>query len=153
MSKLIHPIAGGIATLLIASFWISTVITELLGNAAQIAAVKTAIPWGFLLLVPSLAATAATGVIRSGGRKGGIVGRKLRRMPIIAANGVLILIPAALFRSMKARMGDLDSAFYAVQTIELLAGAANLTLLGMNMRDGLRMTHRLPRHFRRGTAV
>ena len=153
MSKLVHPVAGTVVTLLIATFWVSTVIAELFGNEAQIAAVKTAIPWGFLLLVPALAATGATGAIRSRGRKGGIVGRKLRRMPIIAANGVLILIPAALFLSIKAKMGDLDATFYAVQAIELLVGAVNLTLLGMNMRDGLRMTHRLPRHLWRGTAV
>jgi hypothetical protein len=30
-----------------------------------------------------------------------------------------------------------------VQVIELLAGAANLTLMGLNMRDGLRMSGRL----------
>ncbi len=153
MSKLVHPIAGSIATLLIATFWVSTVIAELFGNAAQIVAVKTAIPWGFLLLVPALAATGATGAIRSSGRRGGIVGRKMRRMRIIAGNGVLILIPAALFLSVKARIGDLDTTFYAVQATELVAGAANLTLLGMNMRDGLRITHRLPKYSRRGTAV
>jgi len=30
-----------------------------------------------------------------------------------------------------------------VQAIELIAGAINLTLMGLNMRDGLRMAGRL----------
>ena len=144
MSKLIHPIAGTLATLLIAIFWLSTVLVEALGTHAQIASVKLAIPWGFLLLVPALAATGGTGFIRSRGARGGLVGRKLRRMPIIAANGAIILIPAALFLARKAEAGEFDTVFYVVQAVELLAGAVNLTLLVLNMRDGLRMTRRLP---------
>ncbi|NCP18952.1 MAG: hypothetical protein GW855_07325 [Erythrobacter sp.] len=145
MSKFIHPIAGTLATLLVASFWLSTVIVEAFGTHAQIAVVKLAIPWGFLLLVPALAATGGTGLIRARGHRGGIVERKLRRMPIIAANGVLVLIPSALFLAWKAGAGAFDTAFYAVQAVELVAGAANFTLLALNMRDGLRMTRRLPR--------
>jgi hypothetical protein len=45
-------------------------------------------------------------------------------MPIIAANGILILIPSALYLASKGRAGEFDSAFYAVQTLELAAGAA-----------------------------
>jgi len=65
-------------------------------------------------------------------------------MPIIAANGVLVLIPSALFLAWKAGAGAFDTAFYAVQAVELIAGAVNVTLLSLNMRDGLRMTRRLP---------
>jgi hypothetical protein len=32
-----------------------------------------------------------------------------------------------------------DGAFVAVQALELLAGALNITLLSLNMRDGLRL--------------
>ena len=73
----------------------------------------------------------------------GLVGTKLKRMPIIAANGLLVLIPSALFLAAKAGAGEFDTAFYAVQAIELIAGAVNLVLLSMNMRDGLKMTGRL----------
>lgn len=61
-------------------------------------------------------------------------------MPIIAANGILILIPSALFLASKATSGEFDTSFYAVQLIELVAGAVNLTLLSLNMRDGLQLT-------------
>ncbi len=60
-------------------------------------------------------------------------------MPLIAANGVLVLIPSALFLAYKARAGEFDMTFYAVQALELVAGAANITLLGLNIRDGLKM--------------
>ena len=110
MSKLVHPIAGTLATLLVASFWLSTVLVEAFGTPAQIIAVKLAIPWGFLLLVPALAATGGTGLIRSRGHRGGLVGRKLKRMPIIAANGVLVLIPSALFKRERVRQRFLRGA-------------------------------------------
>ena len=64
-------------------------------------------------------------------------------MPFIAGNGILILIPAALFLASKARADEFDGIFYLVQALELIAGATNITLLGLNMRDGLKLTGRL----------
>lgn len=145
MTKRIHPIAGALALLTILTFWLSTVLSELLGSEAAVTAVKTTIPWGFFLLVPALAAAGGSGAALSKGRRGGLVGRKLRRMPFIAANGIMVLIPAALFLAHKARLGEFDGVFYAVQAIELVAGAGNLTLLSLNLRDGLKMAGRLRR--------
>lgn len=143
MKKTAHPVAGAIALATIATFWISTVLAELFGSQATIVATKSAIPWGFLLLIPSLAVTGATGLSLSRGAKAGLIGKKLRRMPIIAANGLLVLIPSALFLASRAQAGQFDTGFYVVQALELAAGAANLTLLGLNMRDGLKMKGRL----------
>ena len=145
MSKHLHPVAGGLALVLIAGFWLATVLSELSGRVPFIVAVKTAIPWGLLLLVPALAAVGGSGLALSKGRRGGLIGAKLARMPWIAANGILVLIPSALFLAWKAGHGRLDAAFYAVQVLELAAGALNVTLLARNMRDGLRMTGRLRR--------
>jgi hypothetical protein len=64
-------------------------------------------------------------------------------MPFIAGNGLLILIPAALFLDRLASRGEFGALFYAVQTLELIAGAVNLTLMSLNARDGLRLTGRL----------
>jgi hypothetical protein len=74
-----------------------------------------------------------------------VLGAKIKRMPLIAANGLVVLIPAALFLAFKARAAEFDTVFYAVQALELVAGAANITLLGLNLRDGLRMKGRLRR--------
>lgn len=96
--------------------------------------------WGFIVLIPALAATGGSGFFLSKGQREGRVGAKLKRMPLIAANGVAILIPAALFLAHKAKAGEFDATFYAVQMLELAAGAANLFLLGLSMRDGMALT-------------
>lgn len=145
MTKIIHPLAGTIAILTIASFWLSTALTELFGSAATVAAVKTAIPWGFLLLIPALAAAGGSGFALAKGRRAGLTGAKIRRMPLIAGNGLLVLIPSALYLASKANAGEFDAAFYAVQALELAAGAVNITLLGLNMRDGVRLSGRFRR--------
>ncbi len=56
-----------------------------------------------------------------------------------AANGLLVLVPCALILDRWASQGAMDGAFYPVQGVERLAGAVNLTLLGLNLRDGLRI--------------
>jgi len=99
MMKIIHPIAGVLALLTIATFW--PVYAELFGSAALIVSVKTAIPWGFLLLIPALITAGGSGLVLARGSRAGLIGAKLKRMPFIAANGLLILIPSALFLCVK----------------------------------------------------
>lgn len=145
MTKIVHPIAGAVALLTIATFWLSTAISELFLSEAAVIAVKTTIPWGFLILIPALAAAGGSGFALAKGHRAGLVGAKVKRMPIIAANGILVLIPAALFLALKASHAEFDSVFYTVQALELVAGATNISLLGLNMRDGLKMKGRLRR--------
>ncbi|MBN8292718.1 hypothetical protein JI664_12155 [Rhodobacter sp. NTK016B] len=140
MTKILHPIAGAIAMLTILSFWLATVLSELFAGTATIVTVKSLIPWGFLLLVPALMAVGGSGFRLGRKMRGPLIAAKTKRMPFIAANGILILIPSALYLSFKAQAGAFDTGFYVVQAIELCAGAVNLTLLGLNMRDGLRLT-------------
>lgn len=140
MAKMIHPVAGGVALLMIVSFWLSTAISELFLGVVAVVGVKSLIPWGFLILVPAMAAAGGTGFRLGKGWRSPLVAAKRKRMPFIAANGVLILIPSALFLASKAQAGAFDAAFYAVQGVELIAGAANIALLSLNMRDGFRLT-------------
>jgi hypothetical protein len=145
MTKVIHPVAGALAMLTIATFWLSTALSELFAPRAVVVAVKTAVPWGLLVLVPALAAASGSGLALAKGRRVGLVNTKLKRMPFIAANGLPVLVPSALFLAFKARSGQFDLTFYLAQAIELAAGATNLTLLGLNMRDGLKINGRLRR--------
>jgi hypothetical protein len=140
MTRRIHAIAGLLAFSLVATFWIASVASELFGSTASIVLVKTTIPWGFLILVPAIAATGGSGFTLARRRSGAGVGTKLRRMPIIAANGLVVLIPSALYLAAKADASDFDAGFYLVQALELIAGAINLALLGLNIRDGLRLS-------------
>ena len=145
MIKIIHPVAGALALFTIATFWLSTAVSELFASEVAVSAVKAAIPWGFLLLIPALAVAGGSGFALAKGRRTRLVGAKRKRMPFIAANGIMVLIPAALFLASKAHAAEFDATFYVVQALELVAGAANITLLGFNMRDGLRMKGRLRR--------
>ena len=141
--RVAHATAGGTALATTLAFWTSTVIVELAGSAPSIVTVKHAIAWGLLLLVPAMAVTGMTGMRLTRNSRGRLVRRKTLRMRVVAAIGALVLVPCVLFLAAHASVDHLDAAFYAVQTIELAAGATNITLLGLNIRDGLRLTGRL----------
>lgn len=136
----LHRIAALAAALTIVTFWLSTIIAEAFLPVEAVIRVKTLIPWGFVILIPALALAGATGVKLARGRTAGVLGQKRRRMPIMAANGIVVLIPSALFLAARAQAGTFDAAFYLVQSLELVAGAVNLTLIGLNIRDGRRLT-------------
>ena len=76
------------------------------------------------MLVPALAATGGSGFLLARGRRAGLVGAKIKRMPFIAGNGIMVLILSALFLASKAKAAEFDAAFYTVQTLELVAGAS-----------------------------
>ena len=144
MPKRAHLIAGILAPLCIATFFLATILTELLGSHAAVAQLKALIVTpGLWILIPALAATGGSGLFLSKSRQGRLVDAKKKRMPFIAANGLLVLVPCALVLERWAAAGSFDASFYAVQAIELLAGATNLTLMGMNLRDGLRLAGKL----------
>lgn len=143
MPKQVHFIAGLLATLTIATFFLSTVIVELFGSPDAVASIKSLIVMpGLFILVPAIAATGGSGFFLSKSRQGRLVEAKKRRMPFIAANGLLVLIPCAIFLNRWASVGSFDNTFYLIQGLELLAGAVNLTLMGLNIRDGLKMSGR-----------
>jgi len=137
MKTKVHALAGALALLTICVFWTATAMSELFGDAVDISAVKNGILAGMFVLVPAMAIAGASGFSLGKGWRSPAVMRKKRRMKIIAANGILVLVPSAIFLANKAGAGQFDAAFFVVQAIELIAGAVNITLLSLNMRDGL----------------
>lgn len=144
MKAKLHGFFGAAALLCIATFWSSTAVSELFLDLASVTAVKNAILAGMWVLIPAMAATGGSGFSLSSARRGRLVEVKARRMKLVAANGLLVLLPSAFVLASWANAGRFDGAFYALQALELLAGAANITLLVLNMRDGLRLAGRLP---------
>lgn len=138
----LHAAAGCIALLTISAFWISTVLSELFASPSTIAAVKQNVLWGMLILIPAMATVGATGANLGKGWRLPLVKAKQARMKRIAANGLLILLPSAIFLAARAQAHQFDTAFYAVQIIELLAGAINIILLSRSLRDGLSLRNR-----------
>ncbi|NTV46584.1 MAG: hypothetical protein HGB11_08730 [Chlorobiales bacterium] len=140
MKTKIHGIAGRVALLTISAFWVSTVIVELFGTHETIALVKRGIIWGMGILIPSIIATGVSGNLLGKNRAGALISAKKKRMPVIALNGLLILVPSAFFLNLCASNGEFSRAFYIAQGLELIAGAVNLFLIGSSVRDGVRLT-------------
>lgn len=138
----IHVIAATLALATICSFWLSTLVSEALGDHTLITTVKTGVLYGMFLLIPSMAIAGATGASMGRGWKLPQVARKSRRMKLIAANGLAVLLPSAFFLASLAQAGNFGGLFYGIQALELVAGATNIILLSMNMRDGLSLRAR-----------
>lgn len=58
---------------------------------------------------------------------------------MIVLNGMLILVPVAFYLNANTASVQFDTCFYG-QAIEIIAGAVNLTLVDLNLRDA--QTHR-----------
>ena len=142
MKRKVHATAAVLSLLFLSAFWTSTAVAELFLSAGAVAHVKQGIAYALLAFVPTMMTTAGTGFAMGAKGQHPLLVGKRRRMPFIAANGLLILVPAAIFLSVRAQAGLFDGAFYAVQAIELVAGAFNVTLIGLSIRDGLRLSRR-----------
>ncbi len=145
MKTYIHATAGGIGFFMIFLFWTSTVITELFTDYETITMVKTLVLKGMFILIPAMIIVGGSGISMGKNRRDKLTGAKKKRMPIIALNGLLVLLPCAWFLATKAVSGEFDNTFYVIQCIELVFGAANLTMMSLNIRDGLTMTGKIKR--------
>jgi hypothetical protein len=140
-----HAAAGGSALVLALSFLSASITVELFGSHGSVMAVKR----GILLAIPLLAICAivagGSGNWLAGKSKAQVVTRKALRMRITGVNALLVLIPCAVVLDRMASAAEFGTQFVAVQAIEFIFGAVNVTLLGLNMRDGLRMRARRSR--------
>jgi len=138
----IHAFAGVVALLMIATFWTSTLISELFADHATIAYVKQLILKGMFILIPSMMMVGASGFSLSQKMRGPVVEAKKKRMRIIAVNGIVVLLPSAFFLAAKASAGVFDTVFYSVQALELIAGLTNMILIILNIRLGRKLSGR-----------
>lgn len=139
MPAKLHASFGVLALLLLACFWTSTMVAEFLLDWPAVAAVKGAIVTGLFLLIPAMILAGMSGGLSARGRSGRLITTKARRMKILAANGLLVMLPSALFLDAKASAGEADLPFYGVQAVELVVGAVQMALMILNARDGLRL--------------
>ncbi|MCY1035369.1 hypothetical protein OV207_28240 [Corallococcus sp. BB11-1] len=126
----------------VATFLTSTLLVEGMGSHGAVLSVKRIIAYGLGVLVPAMAIAGGTGNVMGTARGGELVDGKRRRMKFIAANGLLVLVPCALGLHRLASAGSFGALFMTLQGIEFAAGAMNLFLLGLMVRDGLRLSGR-----------
>jgi hypothetical protein len=140
----IHVAAALAATLTILCFLMLAIGAELVPQ--HLAAIRRGIAWGLLVLVPALAATGITGYQLARNHRGRLVSDKLQRMQLVALNGLVVLVPGALWLAYRAEAGMTEGVFRIVQLVEIAAGATNFCLLLHNLRDGLRLSGRWSRN-------
>jgi hypothetical protein len=141
MKSHVHAVAGITAIVLVASFMTATIIVEALGDPAAVLATKTAILFALLILIPSVMVAGASGrSLMAGRRTSPLLRAKKRRTAVVAVIGLVVLLPAAVTLRSLAATGDFGMTFIVVQVVELVGGAVNLTLLGLNARAGRLLT-------------
>src|SRR6266498_5775729 len=94
----VHAITGPIAMLCVFGLWSSTVIAELFLLHEAITVVKRGIVYAMWVMVPAMAEIAGSGLALCRNRSGWLLDHKKMCMPFIAANRLLILLPAAIIR-------------------------------------------------------
>ena len=150
--RTLHAAASTLGLVIVALFLLSSLAAEVLGDPAGIVRVKTAIFRALFVLAPVMAVAGATGSRLAGPSRAPVIQRKMRRMRLAGINALLVLVPCAVTLYWLAIHGRFGAAFTAVQVVELMAGAANLVLLGLNLRDGLAMRSARLRGARASTA-
>ena len=124
----VHLAAAVGAVAVIVTFLVSSAVTELIGTAGTVHALRHGIVLGLPLLIACLATVALTGRCLGGKSRAPVVRRKRRRMQLIAAVGLVVLVPCAVVLNYQA--------IPALEIAELAAGGLNLALLVLNFRDG-----------------
>jgi hypothetical protein len=133
--KKLHQIAGPLALLVILVFFMSSVYAELTGDHQLIKTVKTAILFGLILLFIVMPVAVITGRKLAGQFTSTVVGRKLNRMKLIAANAA-ILVTLAILLYNRAIGDEIDQTFLVLQIVELAFGLLNVVLLILMIKDG-----------------
>lgn len=137
--KNIHKIAAMLAFLLIATFQVSTIYADIFATTVQIAQVKSTILMFIPVLILAMMATGVSANKLYAGPMTGVFKSKQIRMKIAAFNGMLILLPAAIVLARWSEHGQFNTLYWFVQGLEILAGLINLTMIGLNIRDGIRL--------------
>lgn len=134
-------LSGAVGALaLISTFLVSSAVTEMAGNAADVHSLRQWIVFGLPLLIGCLAAAALTGRRLARKSRAAVIRRKQRRMQAVAALGIVVLVPCALILDALTASASVSAVVTGLELTEMLAGALNLTLLLLNVRDGRRLS-------------
>lgn len=140
----IHKLFAFISFFIILIFFTSTLFVEVFFDYKTITQLKALIVCpGLFILLPSIAITAISGnIIAKRSKNSELIKIKKKRMPFIAIIGVFVLIPCAIYLNYLATENLFDTTFFIVQSLELLAGAINLSLMFLNIKDSKRLSTR-----------
>lgn len=138
----IHFIATAIAAITIFTFFTSSLIAEIKGDESFIKSVKSFIIYALPILIVSMPTLAITGNKLAGHSKNRLVLIKKNRMKLVMVNG-MILISLAIFLFYRSHFQEIDGVFLTFQIAEFFFGMVNLTLIGLNARNGMQLTWKI----------
>jgi hypothetical protein len=127
--KLLNRIASTTAFLMIASFMLSSLVSEFIGNHVLIATVKRIIFYSLPVLIICMILTAAsTKKLASLHHNIPYCLINVKRIKLMSLNGVIFLAPLATVLNYFAQKDNLDTIFYLLQSLELICGLINILL-------------------------
>lgn len=136
-----HITATVIAVITIGSFFSFSLIAEIIGENLFIKQVKTGILYSLPILLIVMPVLGISGKKLAGNSTNPMILKKMKRMKIIAING-LVLISLAIYLYYHAIYKTIDTTFLFIQLAELLIGALNLAMITMNIKTGLKLSER-----------
>jgi hypothetical protein len=131
-----HKIGAISAMFLILVFQSLTIISDIWGSQDSMILAKKIIAWCIPFLIASLIITGISGKKLAGQSQDQLILRKQKRTQLVAAVGLLVLLPSAYFLLYLASNEIFSILFWSIQTIEIVAGLFNFTLLFLNAKDG-----------------
>lgn len=137
-----HIAATIVAVFTIATFFTFSLIAEIRGNEDFIRKVKETILFSLPLMLFAMPILNITGNKLVGNSQNPIVLAKKKRMKLVLIIGIG-LISLAIFLYYRSHYQRIDSVFFTAQIIEFVLGLTNLTLIGLNGKNGFQLSRRL----------
>lgn len=139
--KIVHGIVANVVILMVIVFWGSTVISELFLDQQAIKLVKQSIVYyGLPFMIVAMMITGMTGFLLGKESNYLPILNKKKRMPFIVFNGLFVMVPLAIYLNYKAANNAFDSWFVIMQVVELSIGIVQLSLLGKNFTEGIKIS-------------
>ena len=146
VNRIVHLSASLIVLTCLVSSMLASLVVEHLGNAHSLAWLKDVIVFpGLVILITASVAMSGSGFVLASGRHARLIEKKKKRMMMIAAIAIGVLLPSALVLRDWATAGSFGLAYHVLQSGEYLAGGLALFLICQNIRDGLRLSGRMRR--------
>ena len=144
MKTLYHAAAGISSLTCLLIFLVATINVEYSYSAPEMIAAQGVMLQTMWVYIPLIFTAGGIGYILSKERKERIVQVKKRRMVIIIAVSLFILMPCIYTLANAARYEIAGTIFSRIEILEVLSLILLIALLGLNARDGARLTSDRP---------
>ncbi|MBU3538657.1 hypothetical protein [Polynucleobacter sp. UK-Gri1-W3] len=140
MKTILHSSAGIFSMFFLFVFFTATLVSEYFYSPQDVITVQQAILQAMLAYLFLILIAGAIGLSLSKERKGRLVDVKKKRMLAIIFFSVGVLLPVVYLLAGQTLESDRGIFFFYLEGIELGVCALIMVLLGLNARDGAKLT-------------